>query len=289
MSDFEHQAVGKESRLAVPRRTWTPEEEHRQDLLRRYLGAVAAAAAREPAPEEGTARGIERTAPGTEREAATPRPPSAPRVREVMNVPAVSVRGDTPFLEVAHTLSREHLSAVPVVDAEDHVIGVVSESDLLAKAAVMSSAHRPGPLARLREHRLYEKSRGETAATLMTYPAISVHPGDPVSDAAWTAARSRLKRLPVVDHLGRLVGVVSRLDLLRSLVRNDAEIKEEIEGRILRKDLLLDPAAFRVEVENGVVTVAGRLDVDLIPKLLESIGEIEDVVEVVDHLSGSAL
>ncbi|MER5916766.1 CBS domain-containing protein [Streptomyces sp. NPDC001982] len=281
MSDFERQVVGKESRLAVPQRNWTPEEEHRQDLLRRYLGAVAAAAARELAPEEGTA-------PGTEREAATPRPPSAPRVREVMSVPAVSVRGDTPFLELARTLSREHVSAVPVVDAEDHVIGVVSESDLLAKVAVMSTPHRPGPLARLREHRLYEKSRGETAATLMTYPAISVHPGDPVTDAAWTAARSRLRRLPVVDHLGRLVGVVNRLDLLRSLVRDDAEIKEEIESRILRKHLLLDPAAFRVQVENGVVTVAGQLDVDLIPKLLESIREIEDVVEVVDHLSGSA-
>ncbi|MEU9386673.1 CBS domain-containing protein, partial [Streptomyces sp. NPDC048279] len=227
------------------------------------------------------------TAPSHEREAAAPRQPSAPRVRQVMSVPAASVRGDTPFLDVAHTLSHEHVSAVPVVDAEDHVIGLVSESDLLAKAAVMSTPHRPGPLTRLREHRLYEKSRGETAATLMTYPALTVHPGDLVTDAAWTAARSRLKRLPVVDHLGRLVGVVSRIDLLRSLVRDDAEIREEIEGRILRGDLLLDPAAFLVEVENGVVTVEGQLDVDLLPKLLESIREIEDVVDVIDHLRGT--
>ncbi|WP_326751270.1 CBS domain-containing protein [Streptomyces hirsutus] len=283
MSDFERQAVGKESRQAVPRRSWTPEEEHRQDLLQRYLAAVAGAAATQSAARD-LAPG-EATAPGPEREAATPQPPPAPRVREVMSVPAVSVRGDTPFLEVAHTLSREHVSAVPVVDAEDHVIGVVSESDLLAKAAVMSATHRPGPLARLREHRLYEKSRGETAATLMTYPAISVHPGDLVTDAAWTAARSRLKRLPVVDHLSRLVGVVSRIDLLRSLVRDDAEIKEEMQSRILRSGLLLDPAAFQVEVSSGVVTVEGHLDVELIPKLLESIREIEDVVEVVDHLS----
>ncbi|MFF4568215.1 CBS domain-containing protein [Streptomyces sp. NPDC001410] len=196
MSDFDRQTVGKEARLTVPRRVWTPEEERREEMLRRYLAAVAAAAASqaaapEPVPDEGTR-------PIHEREAATPRRPPAPRVRQVMTVPAVSVRGDTPFLDVAHTLCHEHVSAVPVVDAEDHVIGVVSESDLLAKAAVMSTPHRPGPLARLREHRLYEKSRGETAATLMTYPAITVHPGDLVTDAAWSAARSRLKRLPTI-------------------------------------------------------------------------------------------
>ncbi|MEU5644473.1 CBS domain-containing protein [Streptomyces milbemycinicus] len=80
-------------------------------------------------------------------------------------VATASVPGDMEFLDVARTLTREHLSAVPVVDAEQHVIGVVSESDLLAKAAVMAATHRPGPFGRLREHRLYEKSHGETAAT----------------------------------------------------------------------------------------------------------------------------
>lgn len=202
-----------------------------------------------------------------------------------MRVPAVSVPGDMPFLDVARTLSREHLSAVPVVDAEDHVVGVVSESDLLAKAAVMAASHRPGPIGRLREHRLYEKSRGETAATLMTYPAVTVHPGELVTDAAWTAARSRLKRLPVTDHHGRLVGAVSRIDLLRSLIRDDAEIREDIESRILRREFLLDVGSIEVTVENGVVTVAGRLDKTLVPKLLEAIRETDDVVDVVDDLS----
>lgn len=201
-----------------------------------------------------------------------------------MNVPAVSVPGDMPYLDVAHTLAHEHVSAVPVVDAEDHVLGVVSESDLLAKAAVKAAPHPPGPLGRLREHHLYEKSRGETAATLMTYPAVTVRPGDLVADAAWTSARSRLKRLPVTDHHGRLVGVVSRIDLLRALVRNDADIREEITSRIIRQGFLLDPGAFEVTVENGVVTVRGELDGELVPKLLESIRGIEDVVDVVDYL-----
>lgn len=205
-----------------------------------------------------------------------------------MHVPAVSVPGDMPFLDVARTLSHERLSAVPVVDEEDHVVGVVSESDLLAKAAVMTSQHRPGPIGRVRDHRLYEKSQGETAATLMTYPAVTVHPGEAVADAAWTAASARLKRLPVTDHRGRLVGVVSRSDLLRALVRNDSEIKEDVEMRVLQSRFFLPPGTLEVGVENGVVTVAGRLDVRLIPQVLEAIRQADDVVDVVDRLSGAA-
>jgi CBS domain-containing protein len=118
----------------------------------------------------------------------------------------------------------------------------------------------------------------------MTSPAITVAPGTTVADAAWLAARSRLKRLPVVDHKDRLVGVVSRIDLVRALVRDDTKIREEIETRIIRQDFLLDPDAFEVTVENGVVSVSGEMDGSLIPKLLESIEEIDDVVEVSEHL-----
>ncbi|MGP4050392.1 CBS domain-containing protein [Streptomyces sp. 2A115] len=178
-------------------------------------------------------------------------PPHGP-----LQVPAVSVPGDMPFLDVAHTLAREQLSAVPVVDADDHVIGVVSESDLLAKAAVMAEPHRHGPVGRLRQHRLYEKSHGDTASTLMTFPPVTVHPAEQVADAAWTAAHARLKRLPVTEHRGRLVGVVSRRDLLRALIRDDAEIRAEVESVV--GQYVLDPRAVEVAVENGVVTMARR-------------------------------
>lgn len=282
MSDFEHHVAGKEARRGAPgRRPWRPEDAYHQDLLQRYLGALASAAmsqASEPAPTQAPAA----EAPAEYR--APVREPAPPRVRDVMTVPAVSVPGDMPFLDVARTLSDEQVNAVPVVDAEDHVIGVVSESDLLAKAAVLFTRHRHGPVGRLRERRLYEKSRGETAATLMTYPAVTVHPGELVTDAAWTAARTRLKRLPVVDHRGRLVGVVSRIDLLRALVRDDKAIREEVTSRILRRAFLLDSDDFEVTVENGIVTVAGRLDPALVPKLVEAIREIDDVVDVIDHI-----
>ncbi|MFE2183444.1 CBS domain-containing protein [Streptomyces sp. NPDC059455] len=280
MSDFERHTAGREARRGAPRRHWAPEAERGEDMLRRYLGAVAATSSTggEAAPEE-------RAAPArTGRR--VPAHSTAPRVGDVMREPAVSVSGDVPFLEVARTLAHEHLSAVPVVDAEAHVVGMVSESDLLAKAAVMAITRPPGPLGKLKDRRLHEKSRGETAATLMTYPAITVHPADTVADAAWTAARSRLKRLPVTDYRDRLVGVVTRADLLRSLVRDDTEIREEIESRILRGEHHLEPEAIEVTVEGGVVTVEGRVDVALAPGLVESIRAIEDVDDVVDHLTG---
>ncbi|MFI6495210.1 CBS domain-containing protein [Streptomyces sp. NPDC050564] len=279
MSGLERDSVEREARKVLPGRGWRPGEEERQDMMLRYLTAVAAISAARPG--EQPPRPQEPPPIIHPEESA----PATPLVRDVISVPAVSVPGETPFLEIVRTLSREHLSAVPVVDADDQVIGVVSESDLLAKAAAQVAAPRPGPIRRLREHRLYEKSHGETASTLMTSPAITVVPSTTVADAAWLAARSRLKRLPVVDHKDRLVGVVSRIDLVRALVRDDTKIREEIETRIMRQVFLLDPGAFEVTVENGAVDVSGKVDGSLIPTLLESIEEIDDVVEVSDHLT----
>lgn len=278
MSDFEHRSAEKEARRTMPGRPWTPEEEPRQDALRRYLAAVAGAA---------SARGAEAPQPTGEAAKSEPpapasRTPAVPRVRDVMHVPAVSVPGDMPFLDVAHTLAREQVNAVPVVDADDHVIGVVSESDLLAKAAVMAEPRRHGPVGRLWQHRLYDKSHGDTAATLMTFPPVTVHPAERVSDAAWTAAHARLKRLPVTDLHGRLVGVVSRQDLLRALIRDDTEIQAEVESLVGQH--LVDTRAVDVAVKNGVVTLTGRLEKDLIPELLAPVRDIDDVVEVVDAI-----
>ncbi|MFI9612915.1 CBS domain-containing protein [Streptomyces sp. NPDC052023] len=281
MSDFEHSSTEKEARRTTPGRPWTPREEPGQDALRRYLAAVAAVTSARSAEEpEPAAAGVTPEPPAPATPAPSLRRPAVLRVRDVMQVPAASVPGDMPFLDVARTLAREQVSAVPVVDAGDHVIGVVSESDLLAKAAVMAEPHRHGPVGRLWQHRLYDKSHGDTAATLMTFPPVTVHPAQQVTDAAWTAARARLKRLPVTDYRGRLVGVVSRRDLLRALVRDDAEIRTEVESLV--RQHLVDPRAVEVTVENGVVTMSGRLDKAVIPELLASVREVDDVVDVVD-------
>ncbi|WP_367325740.1 CBS domain-containing protein [Streptomyces sp. HUAS ZL42] len=281
MSDFERSSAGKDARHTTPGRHWTPQEEPRQEALGRYLAAVAAAASARSAEESEPGSGRERAeTAATAAEVPSVQLPAVLRVRDVMQVPAVSVPGDMPFLDVAHTLAREQVSAVPVVDADDHVIGVVSESDLLAKAAVMAEPHRHGPVGRLWQHRLYDKSHGDTAATLMTFPPVTVHPAERVADAAWTAAHARLKRLPVTDYRGRLVGVVSRRDLLRALIRDDAEIRAEVESLVGQH--LLDPRAVEVAVENGVVTITGRLDRAVVTELIASVRDVDDVVDVVD-------
>lgn len=278
MSDFEQRSTEQEVRGITADRPWTPGEEPRQAALHRYLSAVATAASTRDAAESPPADAEAKAEPPV----PVPPSPAVPRVRDVMRVPAASVPGDLPFLDVAHTLSREGVSAVPVVDADDRVIGVVSESDLLAKAAVAAEPRRHGLAGRLWRHRLYEKGHGDTAATLMTFPPVTVHPDQRVSDAAWTAAHARLKRLPVTDHRGRLVGVVGRDDLLRALIRDDEEIRTEV--RSLVGQSLLDPRAVEVTVRNGVVTLAGRLDRGVVPELLATVGDIDDVVEVVDAI-----
>lgn len=267
------------------------ENPQEQDMLLRYLGTVAAISSKQSAGswsahEEPTAH--EKPPVHEERPAEQEEPAPAPlQVRDVMTVPAASVRGDMSFEEIARVLSREHVGSVPVVDAEDRVIGVVSESDLLAKAAVEASGHRPGPIGRLRERRLHEMAYGEAAESLMTSPAVAVYPGASVAEAAWVMSLSRLKRLPVTDHEGRLVGVVHRDALLQALVRDDSEIRQQIESAIVKRHFPSARDTVEVTVRNGAVEVRGRMDKDGIPQLLAEIKAIDDVTDVVDHLTAA--
>ena len=301
MNKHENHSTGAEARRAVPSHAWRPREEARQDLFLRYLGAVAAVSAqhagaeRQPASASaGPSTPTERPAPGpvpkAEREAGERRPqpsaePEAALVRDVMDVPAVSMRDDLSYRDIARPLAREHVGVVPGVDADDRVVGVVSESDLLAKVAFEASGHLSGPLGRLQGRRLHDKARGETAADLMTSPAITVLPGATVAEAAWLAALSRLKRLPVTDHHGRLVGVVRRNALLQALVRDDAGIREEIEAKIHAFCSPADRDAVEVKVHDGVVELSGRMSQAAMSRLVAEVEYIDDVVEVNNHLT----
>ncbi|MDI3406855.1 CBS domain-containing protein [Streptomyces cavernicola] len=208
-------------------RAETRREERGEALLARYIGAVATVSARH-ATVRLAAVPAEAPADGT--------PEAGPEpllVRDVMDLPTASVRGNLPFLDVARLLTREHTGCLPVVDPEDHVLGVVSESDLLAKAAIEASGGPSGVLARFRERRPHGNAHAgtagtagtaetaETAETLMTSPAVTVYSRQTVAEAAWLVSLARLKRLPVTDQAGRLIGVVHRNALLGALLRND--------------------------------------------------------------------
>ncbi|MET9657424.1 CBS domain-containing protein [Streptomyces sp. NPDC006510] len=205
----------------------------------------------------------------------------------MMDVPAASLRDDLPYRDIARLLAREQVGAVPVVDDEDHVVGVVSESDLLAKVAFETSGHRVGRIGGLRERRMHGKARGETAADLMTSPAITVLPGATVAEAAWLAALSRLKRLPVTDRGGRLVGVVRRNALLQALIRDDAGIRAEVAARIESCCPPGDRESVEVAVHDGVVELTGSLPSADAARLVAEVEGIADVVEVKNLLTAT--
>ncbi|MCX4799087.1 CBS domain-containing protein [Streptomyces sp. NBC_01242] len=286
MTERENIAAGAEARRSVSGKAWRSDEPLRQEMLLRYLGTVATVSAKQAAARRPTAP--ESAPSGRVKESAEPvsDAESAPLlVRDVMDVPAASVHGDMPFLDIARSLTRENVGSLPVVDDDDRVMGVVSVSDLLAKAAVEASGYEPGAIGRLRERRLHDKARAETAEALMTTPAVTVFPGSTVAEATWLTSLSRLKRLPVTDHEGRLIGVVHRNALLNALIRDDGGIREEIESRILAEDFPAARNTVEVTVRNGVVDVSGRMVEADVPRLLAEIKEIDDVTEVTDHLN----
>lgn len=204
-------------------------------------------------------------------------------VRDLMTSVVITARPEMSLKEVATTLAQCGISGVPVVDENDRVVGIVSEGDILFKER--GPAERKGTRARLR-HALgtdaQSKFAAQTASQAMTAPAKTIEPWRSVSAAAARMLEEGVHRLPVVDDKSRLVGIVTRADLVRAFVRSDAEIKREIREELLERVLLLEtPAAVTVEVDQGEVTLAGtlpmRTDAEL---LLALVARVPGVVAV---------
>ncbi|MFF8378434.1 CBS domain-containing protein [Streptomyces sp. NPDC015661] len=183
------------------------------------------------------------------------------KVGGLMTDDVVSAVPGTPFGQVARSLAEHDISAVPVVDEDDHVVGVVSGSDLLTR------------------HEL-------TVRDLMTTPAVTVHAEETVADAARLMVRRGVERLPVVDEEERLVGIVTRRDLLRVYLRPDAEIRRRIREDVLTDAMDLPGDAVDVHVLDGVVTLGGRVRRRSQARMLVGLAErVDGVVAVVDRLS----
>lgn len=204
-------------------------------------------------------------------------------VAEVMTQRVIALRPDADFKEIVAVLRQYHVSACPVIDADDRVVGVVSEADLLCKQA---DPNLPAGLIRLR-WKLGEESKATavTAGQLMTSPAVTVHAGASVVEAARSMQDHQVKRLPVIDGAGRLVGIVSRADLLSVYERPDSAIWEEVTQVIMAGDFGLDPADFDVTVSAGIVTFAGEITEDEALRLLARVRHAEGVVGVRDRFT----
>jgi len=198
-------------------------------------------------------------------------------VKDVMTTEVVAVRRGATFKDMAAALRRYRVSALPVIDDQEKVIGVVSEADMLVKEVPL------GLIDGLVHHREVHKAAGLTAGDLMTHPAVTVRPDDSVEHAARLMYNLRIKRLPVVDAGGGLVGVISRTDLLAVYDRPDAEIRAEIEG-LIRHEFL--PGQFAVTVEDGVVTLAGSPETAALGHhIVGKVRHVQGVVAVRDQLS----
>jgi CBS-domain-containing membrane protein len=150
------------------------------------------------------------------------------RVREVMTLEVVTVGEQASFKETAATMAEHRVSALPVLDVQGRVAGIVSEADLLLKEE-FPEGPAGGRLFQGRRKRVERaKAAGDTAAELMTAPAVTIGPDATVTEAATLLHRHGIKRMPVVDPAGPLLGSVSRADLIKVFLRSDAEIAKEI-------------------------------------------------------------
>lgn len=218
------------------------------------------------------------------------------KVRNVMTREVKSVTSGASFKDVAEVLIAHGVSAVPVVDDEGRVLGVISEADLLCKEEFKEQYYGEGyqpPLrARLRRGlskegpKVRSRARGDTAADLMTTPAVTIGPYASVVSAMRLMAEHGVKRLPVVGKEGRLEGIVSRRDLLQVFLRSDADIAREVREDILAHSLWAKTSDVRVTVEQGVVTLVGsmqrRSDARIAVCMVE---RVHGVVDVVDHIT----
>ena len=212
------------------------------------------------------------------------------KVGEVMTSEVIGARQETPFKDVAQLLARHRISGLPVVDADDKVLGVISETDLIRRQAAKAERDREGrfrlPALRRKARIATGKARAMTAGQLMSTPAITVHPEQAVADAARVMERHHIERLPVVDEEDRLIGIATRRDLLRVFLRTDEEIRQEIIDEVVTRAMCLPPHTVIVSVHDGTATLEGRLERRSdIPLVVQLTWRVDGVVGVMNSLT----
>ncbi|MGW6691528.1 CBS domain-containing protein [Streptomyces sp. NPDC054961] len=198
------------------------------------------------------------------------------KVADLMSDEVVSVAPGTGFKDIAKLLAQYDISGVPVLDDEDRVVGVVSQTDLLAHTVPGSGPSGRGAAA----------TGPPTARDVMSAPAVAVHAEETVADAARLMTRRGVERLPVVDVEDRLVGIVTRRDLLRMFLRPDSEIRRRVTDEVLTEVLGVPAGEVDVHVVDGIVTLDGQVERrSQLPALLSLVEKLDGVVAVAAHVT----
>jgi CBS domain-containing protein len=205
-------------------------------------------------------------------------------VRDVMATRVVAVRENASFKEMIVRMRKSRVSAFPVVDDDGGVIGVVAQADMLDKEADLATSE--GPLASVLRFGDHEKAAGVTAAELMTSPPVTVGPDTPLAEAARLMRDHRVKQLPVINATGRLIGLVSRGDVLSIFTRPDADIQREAAEEMIAESFATDSRWLGITVHDGIVTLTGDSETQQAGRdLVEAVRHIDGVIAIRDQLS----
>jgi CBS domain-containing protein len=186
------------------------------------------------------------------------------KVRSVMTEDVVSVRPHTRFKECVDMIRVHRVGALPVIDAAGRLLGILTESDLLRK--------EEGPVGRDQS-----RATARTAAEAMTRALTTSNPDATVAEAARLMHAASVRHLPIIDAEGRLIGIVSRADLLKVFLRSDESLRREIDEVLLQQTLGVPRGALVVEVRDGVVHVSGEV---------ESPSQARLILALIDHVEG---
>lgn len=198
-------------------------------------------------------------------------------VADVMIEDVVSVRSSTTFKQLVDLLWLNEVSALPVADERGVLEGIVTESDLLARAEFKpgSDGAKSGSGHKAELYTKLVSASPLTAGDVMTSPVVTVRPEDKLADTARLMRGRQLRRLPVVDRAGALVGMISQVDLLKVFFRSEETVEWDVQDMLKRR--LKDPAAVSVRVTDGVVHLGG---------LTPASPDTDRLVAAVDSLPG---
>jgi CBS domain-containing protein len=215
---------------------------------------------------------------------------------DIMTTNVISVQLDTEVREIAGLLLKHRISAVPVVNKEMHIVGLVSEGDLIRRVEAGTDDRHSWWLADVMSTRdktaEYIKSHGRKASDVMTQTVITVSRDTPLYEIAGLLEKHHIKRVPVT-HNDRLVGIVSRANLLHGLVAqgaqsDDAEIPDdtELRSRLLKEishAVGVDAPLINATVIDGEVQLWGNVDIEIKKKAAEVAAESLPGVKTVEN------
>ena len=193
------------------------------------------------------------------------------KAADVMATNVITVRLDTPVAMIAEVLLANRISAVPVVNDKDILVGIVSEGDLIHRVEAGTERHRSWWLELLAGKEMlaqeFVKSHARKAADVMTRSVVSVQLETPLGDIASLLEKHRIKRVPVVIN-GKIAGIVSRANLIQALVSDAKSSNASVDDMTLHGNILeqlrskpwVDPSTINVVVNNGYVELWGIVD-----------------------------